>query len=136
MDETDAVVEAWAADLTRAEIFAATAEHKIPSAPVRDLHEVLANEHLLGRGMIEPIDHPQLGRISVPGSPVALPRHPANPRHSQPGDRRGHRRRAGGAAGAVGGRCGGAEGRRGGLTPGWPCEAQGGPPEPFAAMGR
>src|SRR5579864_8259994 len=37
MAQTDALVEGWAADLTRAEIFAATAEHKIPSAPVRDL---------------------------------------------------------------------------------------------------
>jgi CoA:oxalate CoA-transferase len=43
MAETDAVVEGWAAALTRAEIFAATGEHKIPSAP---------------------------GRISVPGSPL------------------------------------------------------------------
>jgi CoA:oxalate CoA-transferase len=82
MDETDAIVEGWAAELTRAEIFAVTAEHKIPSAPVRDLHEVLANEHLLGRGMIEPIDHPQLGRISVPGSPLryhGTPQTPAVP---------------------------------------------------------
>jgi formyl-CoA transferase len=70
MAETDAVVEGWAAALTRAEIFAATGEHKIPSAPVRDLHEVLANEHMAGRGMIEVIDHPRLGRISVPGSPL------------------------------------------------------------------
>ena len=37
---------------------------------MRDLHEVLANEHMRGRGMIEEIDHPQLGRIHVPGSPL------------------------------------------------------------------
>jgi crotonobetainyl-CoA:carnitine CoA-transferase CaiB-like acyl-CoA transferase len=70
MSETDAVVEGWAAAHTRAEIFAATERHKVPSAPVRDLHEVLANQHMQGRGMIEQIDHPQLGRISVPGSPL------------------------------------------------------------------
>jgi crotonobetainyl-CoA:carnitine CoA-transferase CaiB-like acyl-CoA transferase len=70
MIETDAVVEAWAAGLTRAEIFAATGAHGVPSAPVRDLHEVLGNAHLLQRGMIEQIEHPRLGRISVPGSPL------------------------------------------------------------------
>jgi crotonobetainyl-CoA:carnitine CoA-transferase CaiB-like acyl-CoA transferase len=84
MTETDAVVEAWAAGRTRAEIFAATGQHKVPSAPVRDLHEVLANEHMQGRGMLEPIDHPQLGRITVPGSPLryhGTPQLPATPSH-------------------------------------------------------
>jgi crotonobetainyl-CoA:carnitine CoA-transferase CaiB-like acyl-CoA transferase len=70
MMETDALVEAWAASHTRAEIFAATKQHKVPSAPVRDLHDVLANEHMRGRGMLEDIDHPKLGRITVPGSPM------------------------------------------------------------------
>ncbi|HLK26117.1 MAG TPA: CoA transferase [Caulobacteraceae bacterium] len=70
MAETDAVVEAWAANLTRAEIFAATKEHHVPSAPVRDLHEVLANDHMRARGMLEDIDHPKLGRITVPNSPL------------------------------------------------------------------
>jgi len=85
MSETDAVVEGWAATRTRAEIFAATGEHKIPSAPVRDLHEVLANAHMKGRGMLEEIDHPSLGRITVPGSPLryhGTPQTPASPSHS------------------------------------------------------
>ncbi len=85
MAETDAVVEAWAAARTRAEIFAATGEHKVPSAPVRDLHEVLANEHMKARGMLEVIDHPQLGRITVPGSPLryhGVPQLPATPSHT------------------------------------------------------
>ena len=82
MAETDAAVEAWAADLTRAEIFAATGAHRVPSAPVRDLQEVLANEHMKGRGMLEEIDHPSLGRITVPGSPLryhGTPPTPATP---------------------------------------------------------
>jgi crotonobetainyl-CoA:carnitine CoA-transferase CaiB-like acyl-CoA transferase len=85
MAETDALVEDWAASRTRAEIFAATGEHKVPSAPVRDLHEVLANDHLAGRGMLEVIDHPALGRITVPNSPLlyhGTPRTPAEPSHA------------------------------------------------------
>lgn len=82
MAETDAAVEAWAADLTRAEIFAATGVHRVPSAPVRDLQEVLGNAHMKGRGMLEEIDHPYLGRITVPGSPLryhGTPQTPATP---------------------------------------------------------
>jgi crotonobetainyl-CoA:carnitine CoA-transferase CaiB-like acyl-CoA transferase len=82
MAQTDAVVEAWAAGLTRAEIFAATGAYRVPSAPVRDLHEVLENAHMRGRGMLEDIDHPRLGRITVPGSPLryhGTPQTPATP---------------------------------------------------------
>jgi CoA:oxalate CoA-transferase len=82
MNETDAAVEAWSAGLTRAEIFAATGAHGVPSAPVRDLHEVLGNPHLRERGMIEQIEHPRLGPISVPNSPMryhGTPQTPATP---------------------------------------------------------
>jgi CoA:oxalate CoA-transferase len=82
MAETDAAVEAWAAGRTRAEIFAATGRYRVPSAPVRDLAEVLANEHMRGRGMLEDIDHPKLGRITVPNSPLryhGTPQTPATP---------------------------------------------------------
>jgi crotonobetainyl-CoA:carnitine CoA-transferase CaiB-like acyl-CoA transferase len=75
-------VEAWAAGLTRAEIFALTQRYKVPSAPVRDLDEVMANAHMRGRGMLEDIDHPSLGRITVPGSPLryqGAPPIPATP---------------------------------------------------------
>src|SRR5450755_3125309 len=82
MEETDALVEAWAAELTRAEIFAATGAYRVPSAPVRDLYEVLSNAHMKERGMLEEIDHPRLGRITVPGSPLryhGTPQMPATP---------------------------------------------------------
>ena len=82
MAETDAILEAWSARLTRAEIFAATGAHRIPAAPVRDLYEVLNNAHMKERGMIEEIDHPRLGRITVPGSPLryhGTPQTPATP---------------------------------------------------------
>ncbi len=70
MAATDAAVEAWAGGLTRREIFEATGAHRVPSAPVRELTEVLDNAHMRGRGMIEQIDHPSLGHIAVPGSPM------------------------------------------------------------------
>ena len=70
MAETDALVEDWASTRTREEIFALTREHRVPSAPVRDLAEVTANAHMHERGMLEEIDHPKLGKITVPNSPL------------------------------------------------------------------
>src|SRR4029077_7377131 len=70
MTETDALVESWASSLTREEIFQLTQEHRVPSAPVRDLNEVMANKHMHERGMLEEIDHPKLGRVIVPNSPL------------------------------------------------------------------
>jgi crotonobetainyl-CoA:carnitine CoA-transferase CaiB-like acyl-CoA transferase len=70
MAETDALVEGWASARTRDEIFLLTQEHRVPSAPVRDLNEVMANTHMRERGMLEEIDHPRLGRITVPNSPL------------------------------------------------------------------
>jgi CoA:oxalate CoA-transferase len=68
--ETDAVVEAWTKERTKDEIFAATKRHRVPSAPVRDLLEVMNDRHMHERGMLERIEHPELGRIVVPTSPL------------------------------------------------------------------
>lgn len=70
MDETDAVVGAWSKGLTRAEIFGRSSKYRVPTAPVRDLIEVMNNEHMHERGMLQWIDHYNLGRVVVPNSPI------------------------------------------------------------------
>jgi CoA:oxalate CoA-transferase len=70
LGETDAVVEAWTSAHTRAEVFAATKRTRVPSAPVRDLVEVMNDAGMHGRGMLERIDHPDLGSIVIPTSPL------------------------------------------------------------------
>lgn len=87
IDETDAVVSAWSSGLTRAEIFELTRKHRIPSAPVRDLVEVTADPHMHVRGMLEEIDHPELGRITVPNSPLRF--HGMEPLPTTPSPRLG-----------------------------------------------
>jgi CoA:oxalate CoA-transferase len=67
---TDAVVQRWTEALGKDEIFARTKQHRIPSAPVRDLLEVMNDRHMHERGMLERIDHPELGNIVVPTSPL------------------------------------------------------------------
>jgi crotonobetainyl-CoA:carnitine CoA-transferase CaiB-like acyl-CoA transferase len=70
MDEVDAIVEAWSRTLPKAEAFAILRKHRVPSAPVRNLAEVMHDPHMHQRGMLEQIDHPDLGPIVVPTSPL------------------------------------------------------------------
>jgi CoA:oxalate CoA-transferase len=72
MDATEAVVTAWTSGLPKAEVFAATRLHRIPCAPVRTAPEVMNDPHMHGRGMLERIDHPELGNIVVPTTPLRL----------------------------------------------------------------
>ena len=70
MQEVDALIEAWTRTLPKYEAFAITRRHRVPSAPVRDLGEVMNDPHMHERGMLERIDHPDLGNIVVPNSPL------------------------------------------------------------------
>jgi len=72
MDETDAVVAEWTQTLGKMEIFARTKALRIPCAPVRTAPEVMADPHMHERGMLEDIEHPELGPITVPTSPLRL----------------------------------------------------------------
>ena len=71
-EATDAIVADWTSRHTRAEIFAVTRRLRIPCAPVRDLVEVMHDRHMHERGALEWIDHPELGRIVVPATPLRL----------------------------------------------------------------
>jgi CoA:oxalate CoA-transferase len=70
MDETDHVVSAWTQTLGKMEVFAITKQHRIPCAPVRDVGEVMHDPHMHERGMLESIEHDEIGPIIVPTSPL------------------------------------------------------------------
>ena len=70
MDETDALIEAWTSQQSMADLFEKTKSHKVPSAPVRTISEVLNDPHMHERGMLEWVDHPRLGRVVLPSSPL------------------------------------------------------------------
>jgi crotonobetainyl-CoA:carnitine CoA-transferase CaiB-like acyl-CoA transferase len=70
MDFVDEVVTAWTAGRTRAEIYQALTTHRVPCAPVRDLGEVVHDPHLHARGMLRHVDHPLLGPLVLPTSPM------------------------------------------------------------------
>lgn len=69
-DELDGIIAAWTAERTRAEILDALDPFGISCAPVRDIVEILDDAEYLGRGTLLEVDHPRLGQIRVPGSPL------------------------------------------------------------------
>jgi CoA:oxalate CoA-transferase len=72
MTETEALVSAWTIGLGKTEVVATAKRYKIPVAAVRNAVEVMNDPHMHQRGMLQRIDHPSLGSIIVPNSPLRL----------------------------------------------------------------
>jgi CoA:oxalate CoA-transferase len=58
--------------LGKMEAFAIAKRHRIPLAPVRDVDEVMQDRHMHERGMLEWIEHDEIGRIVVPTTPLRI----------------------------------------------------------------
>lgn len=72
IEDVDRIVEEWSRGLTRGEAWQIAHEHRIPCSPVRDLIEVLHDPHMHERGMLQWVDHPGLGRVVLPSSPIRV----------------------------------------------------------------
>jgi len=70
MQMIDDLVSAWTSQFARKDLFAKLIKHRVPSAPVRELPEVMSDEHMRQRGMLFDVDHPQYGSITVCRSPL------------------------------------------------------------------
>ena len=70
MEETDAAVGAWTETLPKAEVFRLCQAHNVICAPVRSLHDVLHDPHLLARGALAGLAHPQYGEVRLPTTPL------------------------------------------------------------------
>jgi crotonobetainyl-CoA:carnitine CoA-transferase CaiB-like acyl-CoA transferase len=72
MAETEAMVTAWTSTLTKNEVAAIAKRLRIPSAPVRNAVEVMNDAHMHERGMLQHVNHPSLGDVILPNSPLRL----------------------------------------------------------------
>ena len=70
IDDVDAAVSAWTRTRGKSYIFAHLMRHNVPCAPVRDLDEVMNDPNMHARGSLQWQNHPELGRIVVPHSPL------------------------------------------------------------------
>ena len=71
-DEINEMIGAWCQHLSRDEAFAIMRENKIPVAPIRDIDAVRDDRHMHERGMLENMEHPYMGSIVLPKSPIRL----------------------------------------------------------------
>ncbi|WP_368411866.1 CaiB/BaiF CoA transferase family protein [Haladaptatus halobius] len=71
-DEVDRIVENWTRRYERDEIEEILLEAGVPCGPVKEISEVVEDPHLKDRKMINDIEHPSYGNISVPGLPIRL----------------------------------------------------------------
>ncbi len=69
IEDVTAAVAEWAAAHTREEISALCELHRIPSAPLRDVMEVLADPHLRARGFLTDVET-EAGVVALPNSPM------------------------------------------------------------------
>ena len=70
MDEVDALVAEFTALHTKKALFDLLMAHRVPCAPVRDLDEVVNDEHMHARRALEWVEHPMYGRVCLPNSPM------------------------------------------------------------------
>jgi crotonobetainyl-CoA:carnitine CoA-transferase CaiB-like acyl-CoA transferase len=70
IDEVDEIVSQFTRTSTRQEILDALQEQGVPSAMVRDVKEVLADEHMHERGTLHDIVHPVLGDMTLMNSAI------------------------------------------------------------------
>lgn len=75
IDEVDRIVGEWTGTLSKAEVVDLLNQAGVPSAPVRELGEVVNDPHLRQRGMLSEMDHPELGPLVVPHSPIRVGDH-------------------------------------------------------------
>ena len=69
-EAVDALIQEWAKTVPRDELAKRMLAAKVPCAPVRNLSEVTVDENMHARGSLQWIDHPDLGRVVLPHSPL------------------------------------------------------------------
>lgn len=82
--EIDRIVGAWTITKTRRELFDLMAAADVFCGMVQELPEVMADPHLLARGMLREVDHPALGPMTIFTSPVRLNSEPSVPTSMSP----------------------------------------------------
>ncbi|MFO1302197.1 MAG: CoA transferase [Burkholderiales bacterium] len=70
--DVDALIEGWTRTLGKDEVARRMLAAKVPCAPVRKLAEVMNDENMHARGSLQRVDHPALGRVVLPHSPLVF----------------------------------------------------------------
>jgi len=82
--EVDRVVAQWTRTKTKRELFDIMAAADVFCGIVQDLPDVIADPHLLARGMLQEVNHPVLGPMTLFTSPLRLDSEPSIPTSMSP----------------------------------------------------
>jgi CoA:oxalate CoA-transferase len=66
----DELLEAWTSKHPKDEVAKKLLAASVPCAPVRELSEVIVDKNMHERGSLQWLDHPDLGRVVLPHSPL------------------------------------------------------------------
>lgn len=69
-DFVDEAIITWTRHKSKSEVVCLMCEYRVPAAQVRNLEEVIADPHMHQRGMLHNIEHPIMGKVVVPSSPL------------------------------------------------------------------
>lgn len=72
VSDVDSLIEAWTLTLPKQDIAEWLLAASVPCAPVRELSEVILDRNMHARGSLQWIDHPELGRVVLPHSPLVF----------------------------------------------------------------
>jgi CoA:oxalate CoA-transferase len=75
----DEILEAWTSEHPKDEVAGKFLAASVPCAPVRELSEVIVDRNMHERGSLQWIDHPELGRVVLPHSPLRFEGTPLRP---------------------------------------------------------
>ena len=70
--DVDELLESWTSTLPKSDVARRLLDAEIPCAPVRELSEVTIDENMHARGSLQWVDHPSLGRVVLPHSPLVF----------------------------------------------------------------
>ncbi len=70
MQAVDDLLESWTSDHTKEDAAEQLLSAGVPCAPVRELSEVVLDRNMHARGSLQWVDHPDLGRVVLPHSPL------------------------------------------------------------------
>ena len=79
MAAVDALLEGWTAQHPKALIAERLLAAAVPCAPVRELAEVVLDANMHARGSLQWVEHPALGRVVLPHSPLCFEGSPRLP---------------------------------------------------------
>ncbi len=62
-------IERWAQQHTVQEIILMLEKHRVPCSPIQDISELVHDPHLKERQFFVEVDHPVMGKVTLPGAP-------------------------------------------------------------------